>query len=346
MRVSSLAAYALSIFSAGAILTACGSGGSQYGPAGSTGVWPDSARSQVLRAETFATKIPTSFALRPDRGKSWMSPEVNASTALLYLSDGNSNDVYIYSWPKLTLVGTLTGFNLPQGMCVDKSGNVWIDSTLASQILEYAHGGTTPISTLSDPGQYPLGCWVNPRNGDLAVSNISTTNDDPGSIAIYKGATGSPAIYSDPNFERVFFLAYDSNGNLFVDGYNSSQVFQMAKFKRKVFTPITISGAKINFPGGVFTKGSKLSVGDQSGSDGNSIVYQITETGTVTGTTQLLKTLDCIQYFIYGRTLKQKIISPNAVSPTDVNIYRYPAGGDPIKTINGLSLPIGSAVSP
>jgi hypothetical protein len=346
MKVSSLATCALSVFSAGAILSACSSAGFQSAPAGATRVWPDSARSQLLRAETLATKVATNFILRPDRGKSWMSPEVNASSALLYLSDGNSNDVYIYSWPNLTLVGTLTGFNLPQGMCVDKAGNVWIASTLASQIFEYAHGGTTPISTLSDPGEYPLGCWVNPRNGDLAVSNISTTNSGPGSIGIYKGAAGSPAIYSDPNFKRVFFLAYDSDGNLFVDGYNSSQVFQMAKFKRKVFTGITISGAKINFPGGVFTKGLKLSVGDQSGSGGNSIVYQITDTGTVTGTTQLLKTLDCIQYFIYGRRSTQKIISPNAVSPTDDNIYRYPAGGNPIKTINGLSLPIGSAVSP
>lgn len=346
MSLPSRATGALSVLTAAAILAACANSGSQYAPTSSIVRQSDSARLQVLRAEISTAKIPPNLILRPDRGASWMSAQAAASTALLYLSDGNSNDVYIYSWPNLTLVGTLTGFNLPQGMCVDKAGNVWITSTLASQIFEYAHGGTTPINTLDDPGEYPLGCWVNPRNGDLAVSNISTTNSGPGSIAIYKGATGSPAIYSDPHFKRVFFLAYDSYGNLFVDGYNSSQVFQMAKFKRKVFTPITISGAKINFPGGVFTKGLKLSVGDQSGSHGNSIVYQITDTGTVTGTTQLLNTLDCIQYYIYGKTSTQKIISPNAVSPTDDNIYKYPAGGNPIKTISGLSLPIGSAVSP
>jgi hypothetical protein len=41
----------------------------------------------------------------------------------------------------LRLVGTLTGFTNPQGDCVDKSNNVWIVDTEASQLIEYAHGG-------------------------------------------------------------------------------------------------------------------------------------------------------------------------------------------------------------
>lgn len=334
MKFSPFGTCVLTAFFAGAILTACGN--SYQGTP--TTLRPDASLPLAARSSA-------GFSVRPDRGTSWMSPKVNSSTALLYVSDGNLNGIYVYSWPGLAPVGKLTGFNLPQGMCVDKAANIWIANTRASQISEYAHGGTSPIATLDDPGQYPLGCSVNPRNGDLAVSNISTSGSGPGSLAIYKGAAGNPIIYSDSAFYRVFFLAYDANGNLFVDGYNSSQVFQMAKFRLKKFTPITISGATIHFPGGVFTKGLKLSVGDQIGSQGNSIVYQITDTGTVTGTTQLLGTQDCIQYFIYG-TRRQKIVSPNAVSPTSVQIYKYPAGGNPVKTINGPSLPIGSAVSP
>ncbi len=80
------------------------------------------------------------------------------SGKLLYISDAGTNDEVVYRYPSGVEPGVLTGFDGPQGECVDKAGNVWIANTLKSNLLEYAHGGTTPIAALRDPGQYPAGC--------------------------------------------------------------------------------------------------------------------------------------------------------------------------------------------
>jgi hypothetical protein len=47
---------------------------------------------------------------------------------LVYASDNNSGAVYVYSISVdgLTLVGTLTGFAYPSGLCADKKGDVWV----------------------------------------------------------------------------------------------------------------------------------------------------------------------------------------------------------------------------
>lgn len=338
MRISPSVRCAMGVVAVVAIFSACSSRGSApFAPVGTNGT--------AASSEAMLVHAPARFITHPDRRKSWIMPGA-ATGALLYISDFGTNDVYVYSWPRLKLVGTLTGFSTPQGECVDKAGNIWIANTQAFQIVEYAHGGTNPIKTLNDPGQYPVACSVDPINGDLAVSNIITTGSGPGSIGIYKGATGNPTIYSDPAVARVFFLAYDSHENLFFDGMGGNSAFRMAKFKRKIFTAITISGATIHFPGGVFTKGLKLSVGDQNGANGYSVIYQITDTGTVTGATPLMKTHDCLQYFVNGQKPTQKVICPNPAS-SSVDIYDYPAGGKPVKIIPaGLSEPAGSAVSP
>ncbi len=67
------------------------------------------------------------------------------------MSDEDAGTVLIYTYPGLKPAGSLSGFSTPAGMCVDpKSGNVWITDTLRSDVVEFAHGGTTPIQTLTD----------------------------------------------------------------------------------------------------------------------------------------------------------------------------------------------------
>ena len=54
-------------------------------------------------------------APRPDTSRSRMLTNATSSE-LLYVSDVGTNDVYVYTYPARTLVGTLTGFKEPQGM--------------------------------------------------------------------------------------------------------------------------------------------------------------------------------------------------------------------------------------
>jgi len=69
---------------------------------------------------------------------------------LLYVSDDYNDDVYVFALPAGGLVGTLTGFKTPQSPCADEAGDVFIPDDGASDIVEYAHGGSKPIKTLAD----------------------------------------------------------------------------------------------------------------------------------------------------------------------------------------------------
>jgi len=108
-----------------------------------------------------------------------MLPEAKHEN-LLYVVDEVARDVYVYSYPQGVLVGTLS-LHYPTGDCVDKAGNVWIDTVEPSgppAIQEYAHGGTTPISTLyfPDDGDDPISCSVDRATGNLALRGFRVTS--------------------------------------------------------------------------------------------------------------------------------------------------------------------------
>src|SRR5262249_32390826 len=131
-----------------------------------------------------------------DHHKSWVSPDAARAPRLLFASDSGTNDVYIFTMPGLQLKGTLTGWNEPQGECADKSGNVWVTNTGSTQIVKLSRTGSV-LSTLSDPSGYPVGCAINPTNGDLAVTDIFGFSG-AGGIELYTNASGSPTRISNP----------------------------------------------------------------------------------------------------------------------------------------------------
>jgi len=275
-------------------------------------------------------------------GHSWMNPAAR-SGALLYITDNGTNTVVIYSYPALKVVGTLTGFDNVQGDCVDASGNVWIDNTQASQMLEYAHGGTSPIATLNDPGQYPVGCSVDPTSGDLAVSNFYSTSGPPGSVSIYKNATGAPATFTPPSFAVVYYLGYDKHGTLYLDGIDSGSAFLFASFNGKKFKAMTLQ-QPIGGPGAVQAVGNTIVVGDQT--NGNNAAYAFAikgSTGKLVKTTPLTGANDIVQFNIYKNALVGGDLNFNG---STADRFKYPAGGAPKKTVAGLNAPIGAVISP
>src|SRR5579871_4708173 len=120
MKVSRFGRYALS--SCVAVATLAGCGGSQL-PIGAPGTMPQSH----------------AIARRAERGGSWMLRDAT-SQALLYVSDNRT--VTVYSYPRGRLEGTLRGFYISSGECVDPKGHVFITNFGTSQIFEYAHGAT------------------------------------------------------------------------------------------------------------------------------------------------------------------------------------------------------------
>jgi hypothetical protein len=303
-----------------AMLAACG--GSQA-PIGTPGAMPQSS----------------AIAARADRGRSWMAPNAKKKH-LLYISDEGTNDVYVYSYPNGTLRGTLTGFTAPRGECVDKAGDVFITNFYSHNILEYAHGGTSPIATLSDPGYTPIDCAVDPTTGNLAVTNFESTGSSRGDVAIYKHAKGTPKAYEDTDIFYLLSCSYDNAGDLFADGTTSGGVFAFAELPSgdSSLKKITLNQG-IGYPGGVQWDGKYVVVGDTFAN----VIYQFTihaRKGTEAGSTSLTGGSSIYQFWI------QK---PNVIGPNDgysnVKFWDYPVGGSPTKTIAGLDIPIGATVS-
>jgi len=266
---------------------------------------------------------------------------------LLFVSDEGTSDVYVYSLLKDRLVGTLTGFSEPRGVCLNRAGDIWITNAGDSNLLEYAPGGTTPIGSLNDPGEFPVDCSVNTTTGDLGASNIISVKDGPGSLSVYAGGVGIPAI--TPAFAHTYNVAYDPAGNLFIDGANDLGWFRFGELVhgQKIVTTLALKGATMTAPTNVQYADGHLAIGDERGYFENSVIYRVTVSGTtatVVGRTHLLDA-NVIAFFILGHRVF--CLDSTPYRGVRVAIYNYPAGGKPIRIIKipGLSMPVGLAVS-
>ncbi len=176
-------------------------------------------------------------------------------------------------------MGTLSGFEFPAPGCTDNKGNVFIPDFDLATITEYGYGSSTPKQTLSDSGFEPFGCSVDPTTGNLAVANF-----DSGSVSIYAGATGTPAVYSVPNNPIDEYVAYDNSGDLYVAGRNSSEIYQLdeAVSGSTTFNALNVTGGSIAFPGQIQWGGTYLLIGDQGSGYGSSVNQATISEGTAT----------------------------------------------------------------
>jgi hypothetical protein len=317
-----------------------GCGGSQRGlmPSGAA-TEPASLRLAWPAASTFA---------RPDGRRSWMTPDAKKRD-LLYVSDDTTFDVYVFSYPGGKLVGTLTGFSAPGGLCADSRGDVFVPNVFTSTVEEFAHGGASPIATLRQaPHWFPNSCDVSRTTGDLAVGDNASGIDGEGRgrIAIYRGAAGTPS------FHRAMFhpysCGYDSEGNLFVDGEGAGfQNFQFGELPAsgKHYRKISLNHP-ISLAGGVVWEGNAVAVGDVD----EAAIYEFFirgSSGTRVGTTTLPGTTIAWEFKVDGT----KVIVPNYVfykqDTSDVLSYDYPAGGPALKAFGAEAVvdPVGAAIS-
>src|SRR5580692_8962641 len=164
MKSLDLSRYALCSCVAAAMLASCG--GSQP---------PIGAPGSMRQTSAIATYIA--------RGGSWMLPEAK-SEDLLYVT--SEPDLTILSYPQGKVVARISGNYGDSTICSDpNSGNVFVVNP--SDIEEYAHGGTTPIATLSEPPGYSFlaGCAV-----DATTDNLAVATGFPGGVLIWLNAQG------------------------------------------------------------------------------------------------------------------------------------------------------------
>lgn len=295
------------------------------------------------RVDSIPTTLPANAVAGSVAG-SWMKP--NAKNAdLLYVSDLNRNAVFVFAYPSGEHVGTIKGLKRPHGECVDAAGDVWVTNGLDQDLVEYAHGGTTPIATVPDPYGFPSGCAVDPTTGNLAVMNFAP-GSGAGSVVIYAGAKGTGQQLPLSPAAIPYKGAYDNDGNLWVDGMTSSaKFFSFGEYiaANHQWRSIILKH-RMYFPSGVQWVGNELVVGDQVNLSGPSTVYEFTihhGHGTLVGTTMLANSCDVLSFVVIGKT-----IVAGGSCEKSIRFFAYPGGGMSTKTIkSGLSEPIGVVLS-
>jgi hypothetical protein len=288
---------------AGALLAACG--GSQS-PVAAPGATPQSVR----------------IATHADRSGSWMLPEAK-SKDLIY--SANSRFIYIFSYANGSQIAHFKRPGLVRSFCSDNDGNVF--ATLAEgTVVEYAHGGTKVIATLSLPtGYLPWGCAVDPSSGNLAVMTWSTRSSVSGAVAIFAHASGSPTLLFDSEISTYYYCGYDSDGNLYLDGSGASHqaVFAELSHGSSYFTNIQLN-RPITVVGPVQWDGAYVAVQDKT-----TKIYRVSvngSTGTIIGTVVLKqKSRSSGDFWIRDGTIVQTGHNPG--------FWDYPAGGEQIKAL-------------
>jgi len=295
--------------------------------------------------------MPTSATAK----KGTSSPETRAPNDLLYVSRlAGGAGVSVFTYPKGKLVGNLTGFQFPFGLCSDQSGNVFVVDQGAEDIVEFSHGGSTPVATLSDKGNNPNGCSVDPLTGNLAVAGGNLFV--PANIAVYPHAEAPPTIYKDSTVVSAFYCTYDNNGNLFASagaGQNEAQfaLLELPSGSDPNLSRISLDQS-INPGGAIQWDGKYLAIASPPSpptTRGPMTVYQVSvsgSSGTVVSTIEFpsgkqpRNAGSNQQFWIQGK----KLISPSY--PTKrVKYWRYPGGGNPIGSVVVGSKPFGVTVS-
>jgi hypothetical protein len=342
LRISLTIRYALGLWAVVSMVAGCSGDISQPAP----GQQSQSQLSSTIRQRLSMLPSP-GFVVAPHRDlrRSWISPDAKAKD-LLYVSDQNNAEVDVFSYPKGALKGTLTGFSQPLGECVDKAQDVFVADFGAGVVFEFAHGGTSPVQILYDPGGSPLSCAVDPTTGNLAVSNIFGVGSAPGNVEIYANASGTPTMYVNQAVPILYFCGYDNKGNLFVDGLGNSDnfLFEELPSGSGTFTNITLNQS-IAPPGGVQWDGKYVAV-----LDSGSTIYRFKVSGSAgeakKSPVNLSDGYEVNQFWKQGNLVS----GGNSEADPSVHIWNYPAGGDPVVTIpppypSQIFSPVGVTVS-
>ncbi len=369
MNISGPRSYALSVLAAAALLAGCnGNAGSQ-----SSGLVPSSGASSAtssrdanLRSpdisnssDTFAG-VSWSGNVHPDLRKSWISPDVQKAPRILFVSDVGADSVYAFTMPDMQFKGMLTGLKQPQGECSDPQGNIYIAITKGFQVLEYSRTGTL-LNTYTDKYGYPVGCAVNPLNGNLAVTNIRGFHHAPGQVLVFASPKSTPTVLTNPKQYSYYFAGYDIHGDLWVDGRTLLKRYIVSDCGASSCTTVKLSGGKLYFPGAVQWDQKEYSwvLFDQlCGGKNAACSYWVSGSGMLGQASNYLNNsggavCDLIQGVVaaYGKKYTaggdyQRPACGDASTASE-NRWRYPTGGTPTNSAAAAAVlgPVGAAIS-
>jgi hypothetical protein len=130
--------------------------------------------------------------------RSWIAPDIKKKKKLLYVSDAGvewhekHGRIDIFSVPGYSMVGQITkGVDGPDGLTVDKKGNLYVGNGFNRTITVYKPGSTGPSLTLTQS--------YSPRDVAVASNGYVYVSDAYGGVDVYPpGATSPSSRLSNP----------------------------------------------------------------------------------------------------------------------------------------------------
>jgi hypothetical protein len=319
MRISLLGRFALCAVAAIALLAGCG-GPQVQGPATAT-----SASQRVERDAATG---------------SWTLPEA-PSENLLYVA--NFSNVVIFSYPSGKVVGQLKGFDANASECVDVQGDVYVTNFDPPALYEYAHGGSKRIATYKLKQHGAVGCSYDVTTGNLAVIGVGSTVD------IFAPGATKPSMVLDSGLFFDGGCAYDSSGDLFVDGAQTPSgpaAVVVLPNGSSTFSAVTLNDS-FDGESDMHWDGTYLDL--VAFNEKTVLRFSISgDSGVVAGKVNLKRAYSVNHFFIDDSTL---IMSNwgyhRGLQTKAVLFYNYPGGGAPTFKLSGddLTDPRGVVVS-
>jgi hypothetical protein len=284
--------------------------------------------------------------------ESWIKPEATGKDLLYFSAAADQFGIYIFSFPKGTLVGAIADYGYPQGLCSNAQGDVFVVDNIKQYVEDYAHGALLPKSIIKYPGGTPTGCAVDATTANLAVMNGEDFASSPNSLYkyvwIYAHAKGKPKRYAFAGISGPLYLCYDDAGNLFIDGLidSSSQPNQLAIVElpkgKSAFVTIKLDDKTLDLvrePGAIFWDGRNIVVGDTAYP--TNFLVRLALSGfnaTFAGETKLKGASGIREFWVQSGLVA-------AAQNNAAAVWKYPAGGSPVQTLSQVNGAYGVAVS-
>jgi hypothetical protein len=244
----------------------------------------------------------------------------------------------VVTYPEGKLV---TQFSPPggiNGICSDTKGDIFVagvnvdapSAPIGGNIYEYAHGGTSPIAILNEPGLAPETCASDPVTGNLAVITDNRSSNFT-EVAVYDAAAGNPTIYTIPKMDVPGYATYDGFGNLFVDSAGDGA--QLAELPKGSSAFVDITLPQLDIARAILWDGKYLAIQAQDGylRDAPVRIYRVQvsgSAGTIVGVVSFSGWLSGkvrIPYLRGSRIIARAFAN-------SVGVWRYPAGGKILET--------------
>lgn len=131
----------------------------------------------------------------------------------VYVTSGaTAGSCYVLVYPKgdSTPSEQINGFDLPVGLAIDKSGNLYVGDALQDAVWEVPSGSTTPSKLSLNGLNDPVGLAIDPSNNLWVANNASSTV-----LGFHLGDSSAFATITS-GLSGPYSIAFEKSGTLFV----------------------------------------------------------------------------------------------------------------------------------